>query len=172
MGLKLLKTVLAGLLTIASLHAGADNTLRGRRLHPRVKMADSATRQPQADTLRLPDRAMIELTGYDKPLRSAYESFLLTNLTAHQLRSLAVTLDYYDMEGHQLHQRCDTIPIAVPAGETRMIKLSTWDTQRSYYYHQGRKPATPRVTPYSIRARVDFVTFTPEITPEAPASRP
>lgn len=172
MGLKLLKTVLAGLLTIASLHAGADNTLRGRRLHPRVKMADNATLLTQTDTLRLPDRAMIELTGYDKPLRSAYESFLLTNLTAHQLRSLAVTLDYYDMEGRQLHQRCDTIPIAVPAGETRMIKLSTWDTQRSYYYHQGRKPATPRVTPYSIRARVDFVTFTPEITPEAPASRP
>ena len=175
----LLKSVLAGLLTAASLHVSADNTLRGRRLTPLVRTERNTV--ATADTLRQPTAAQIELSGYDKPLRSAYESFMLTNLTARALRLLAVTLDYYDLEGRQLHQRSDTLPVAVPPGETRMVKLPTWDTQRSYYYHEGRRPLTPRVTPYSIRTRVDFVILAPCVTPEAatppqpaeaPASRP
>lgn len=158
----LLKIALAALLAACTLSAVADNTLRKGRLHPRYKRAESASQTASNDTLRLPESTLIELSGYDKPLRSAYESFLLTNLTARPLRSMAVTIDYYDMEKRQLHQRCDTLPVAVPPGETRMVKISTWDTQRSYYYHLGRQPRTPRVTPYSIRARVEFVTFTPQ----------
>ena len=161
------KILPACLILASALCGSADNTLRGKRLHPRTAPLSqvSATTTARTDTLRQPTSGQVELSGYDKPLRSAYESFLLTNLTPRTLRALCVTLDYYDMEGRQLHQRCDTLPVSVPQGETRLVRLSTWDTQRSYYYHLGRRPLTPRVTPYSIKARVDFVTLAPEATP-------
>ena len=70
---------------------------------------------------------------------------------------MALTLTYTDMQGRQLHQRTDTLPASIPAGHTRMLRLATWDTQHSYYYHRGQKPRTANVTPYDITCHVDFM---------------
>lgn len=146
----------------------ADNTLRGRRLRLSPKaLTGSVTDATAADTLLSPASDIITIAGYDKPLQSAYEAFLLTNHTTGHANRMALTITYYDLSGRQLHERSDTLPVAVPPGETRLVKIPTWDTQRSYYYHKGKRPRTARVTPYSIRARVDFVLLSPEETPDS-----
>ena len=153
------------LLMSATLAAAPDNTLRGRhlRLSPKALSGTEAS-IAEADTLRTPASDVITLSGYDKPLQSSYEAFLLTNHTSNHAERVALTITYYDLSGRQLHERSDTLPVAVPPGETRLMKISTWDTQRSYYYHKGKRPRTAHVTPYSIRARVDFVLLKPEAT--------
>ena len=147
------------------LGASADNTLRGGRLRPAPKVLTGGTTEytaTAADTLREPAREAVELSGYDKPLRSSRETFLLTNHTGRPIDRMAVTISYYDINGRQLHERCDTLPVSVPSEATRLVRLATWDTQRSYYYHLGQRPRTSNVTPYTIRARIGFVTFAPE----------
>lgn len=142
----------------------ADNTLRGHRLRlsPKALTPSEVPLVPSAnDTLRTPCPDSIIIAGYDKPLNASAETLLLTNLTRRPLRNLSITISYSDMNGRQLHERTDTIAVAVPPDETRMIRLSTWDTQRSYYYHKGKQPRTPHVTPYSVKATVRFVTFEP-----------
>lgn len=151
------------LLIAAALTAMADNTLRGRRMRLSPKSLTAATDTVAADTLLCPASDLITIAGYDKPLQSAYEAFLLSNHTTGHAGRMAVTITYYDLSGRQLHERSDTFPVAVPPGETRLVKIPTWDTQRSYYYHKGKRPRTANVTPYSIRARVDFVLFTPRV---------
>ena len=63
------------------------------------------------------------------------------------------------MQGRQLHARTDTLTADIPEGETRMIHLSTWDSQHSYYYHRGQQPRTANVTPYDILARINFILY-------------
>lgn len=141
----------------------ADNTLRGNKLKAMPEALNPAMAGKitpiVTDTLREPENTVISLSGYDKPLRTSRETFLVTNNGEKDMLSMAVTIDYMDMEGRQLHQRTDTIDARVPAGETRMLRLSTWDSQHSYYYHLGQKPRTSNVTPYRVKARVEFVTI-------------
>lgn len=141
----------------------ADNTLRGNKLKPKREMLDpnysNCPPTLATDTVRLPDKGMIELSGYDKPLRTSRETMLVTNLSDRGLHSMAITINYVDMQNRQLHTRTDTINADVPAGETRMVKVATWDTQHSYYYHAGQQPRTSYVTPYDVRVKVEFAVF-------------
>lgn len=136
----------------------SDNTIRGKRLKvaPDAVLQHSSLGEP-LDTLREPSAASVSVSGYDKPLRTPRETMLVTNSTGSEIRTLALTVTYLDMQGRQLHRRTDTIPAIIPSGETRMIHLSTWDTQHSYYYHLGRHPRTANVTPYDVRCDVLFV---------------
>lgn len=149
---------------IAGIASGAmiaDNTLRGKGLKSVPEALNPAmtinVSSPELDTVREPENSLIVLSGYDKPLRTSRETMLVTNNAPRETRSLAFTITYLDMDGRQLHERTDTLKASIPAGETRMVKFSTWDTQHSFYYHLGQRPRTARVTPYSIRARVNFV---------------
>jgi len=149
----------------AAMPIRADNTLRGKRLRvsstARDAMMGIKTSEVTApDTLYLPSRDSIQASGYDKPLRTNRETILLTNATSRPLQGLALTISYIDMQGRQLHERTDTLAASIPAGETRMLHLATWDTQHSYYYHRGQKPRTANVTPYGIRCRIDFILLT------------
>ena len=141
-----------------------DNTLRGNRLRTTGKAKDAILgihRAPvlQYDTLRTPSREEIQVSGYDKPLRTNRETFLVTNSTARHIAGISITITYMDMQGRQLHARTDTLTADIPEGETRMIHLSTWDPQHSYYYHRGQQPRTANVTPYDILARINFILF-------------
>lgn len=143
----------------------ADNTLRGKQLKISTQARDAmmgikVSETADADTLYLPSRDSIQASGYDKPLRTNRETILLTNATSRPLQGLALTITYLDMQGRQLHERTDTLNTAIPAGGTRMLRLATWDTQHSYYYHRGQKPRTANVTPYDIRCRIDFILLT------------
>lgn len=139
-----------------------ENTTRGNRLRPTGKAMDSILgieRIPaqKYDTIRTISRDDIQLSGYDKPLRTSRETILVTNSTAQPVGGLAVTIKYMDMQGRQLHERTDTVMAEIPGCATRMVHLSTWDSQHSYYYHRGQRPRTAGVTPYDISARVSFI---------------
>lgn len=170
-----LLTPLAAILISVMLPGGismlADNTLRGKKLRITSATRDAVNGikvSPAAptDTLCNPSRDSIQASGYDKPLRTNRETILITNSTCRPLRSVALTLTYTDMQGRQLHQRTDTMPAAIPAGHTRMLRLATWDTQHSYYYHRGQKPRTANVTPYDITCHVDFMVLD-SLSPES-----
>lgn len=166
---RIFKHVLPALMCIllTSFTLIADNTLRGKRLKASGRTyhtlsATTASRTPKADTLWLPVSSEIIVSGYDKPLRSYRETFLLTNGTKREMLKAAMTIIYRDMQGRQLHQRTDTLDAPIPAGETRMLRMQSWDTQHSYYYHLGQRPRTANVTPYDITCRIEFITLKPE----------
>ena len=162
---RLLLPMLLYIIVAAPLSLLGDNTLRGNRLKAsgrNMYPLTAASPQPQPDTLRLPVSPTITVSGYDKPLRSYRETLLLTNGTEREVLSIALTIIYIDMQGRQLHQRTDTLTAKIPSGETRMVRMSSWDTQHSYYYHRGQRPRTANVTPYDISCRVEFITLKPE----------
>lgn len=136
--------------------------MRNGRLRPTGHARDAIfgiQRAPELkfDTLFIPAREDVQLSGYDKPLRTNRETILVTNSTQRTVGGLSVTISYMDMKGRQLHERTDTLPADIPPGETRMLHLPTWDTQHSYYYHRGQQPRTANVTPYDITARINFI---------------
>lgn len=153
------------LLIAASSHVitRADDTRRGKRLKLSADTRNvlNGITPPTivADTLWQPSRDSIQVSGYDKPLRTSRETFLLTNATSRTLLGVAITVSYLDMQGRPLHERTDTLSTSIPSGDTRMLHIYTWDSQHSYYYHRGKKPHTANVTPYDVRFHVDFVTL-------------
>lgn len=151
-------TIIAG----TASHMQADNTLRGKKLKTTTRARDAingikVSPVISSDTLRNPSRDSIQASGYDKPLRTNRETMLITNATSRTVTGIGLTITYSDMQHRQLHQRTDTLKTMIPAGETRMLKLSTWDTQQSYYYHLSRPPRTAAVTPYTITCHIDFI---------------
>lgn len=144
----------------------ADNTLRGR-LKPiadSVAPAGKAVDVPEIsfDTIVAPADSLVRLSGYDKPLRSAFETMLVTNGFDRTLLQLCVTISYSDLTGRQLHERDVELPVVIPPGATRSVKFKSWDLQKSYYYHLGQKPKVDAVTPYTITCTVNSCVLNPE----------
>lgn len=133
----------------------ADNTLR-RNL--KVAHPETLTAAPQAvpavaaDTIRQP--ADIILSGYDKPLTASREVLLVTNNSSRTITGLRVAITYRDLSGRELHTAVVDLDIMVPPDATRRVTFPSWDTQKSFYYHLGKKPRTANVTPYSVNCRV------------------
>lgn len=154
------------ILTVALLTvlvATADDTRRRGRLRPIPEALNPAllTSTPPLvyDTVREAPDTLVSLSGYDKPLRTSRETFLVTNRSDRTLHGMALTITYLSTDGRQLHERTDTIGVSVPAGETRMARISTWDTQHSYYYVLGQQPRTANVTPYTVTSRIHFLLY-------------
>lgn len=76
--------------------------------------------------------------GFDKPMRSHYESFFATNLTGSPITGITIDFVYHDMKGAMLHARRVTVGCSIPPRETRQIKIHTWDVQEMYYYRLTR----------------------------------
>ncbi len=139
----LLLILLLSLLAFAASGRRPDRTTRGK-LRP-VPVTDVAV----ADTVMCAD-SMIAVAGYDKPLRSRFETVFITNQTSRFLEKAELTLRYTDMQGRQLHEVTRWIRCDIPSGETRMVTFTSWDRQFSFYYHLTRPPRTPSVTPYDV----------------------
>ncbi|MCM1519251.1 MAG: hypothetical protein NC098_00495 [Lachnoclostridium sp.] len=93
----------------------------------------------------------VRISGYDKPLNSRKEAFLVTNLCADTIEGLLLELDYLDLKGRQLHQEKYSADCSIPPGETRQIIKPSWDVQNSFYYHLGKQPRIAGVTPFKVR---------------------
>ena len=122
---------------------------------------------PMYDTIRGKEASGVVLTGYDKALHSAKESFFIVNNTGRHIRSVNLTVNYYDMEGNQLHSVTEDVACDIPAGESRNISRTGWDRQRSFYYHKN-PPYRPRTvaTPFDVAGEVNYVlTDNKESTP-------
>ena len=148
---RLLAIILAA---IVALSAAADRTTRSRL---KVKKpAVTAVNFAEADTLWQPADSLLVISGYEKPLDATWEALLVTNHLPDGIKGLNLSINYLDLNGHQLHKVTRTIQVACPAGQTRKVRFSSWDRNRSYFYHRGRQPRTSGVTPYTVAIRVNF----------------
>ena len=97
--------------------------------------------------------SQVAITDYKKPAGSDKETFSVTNNTDKTLAAIGMEIEYLTPEGRQLHKRYVTADCDVPAGETRIIDMRSWDRQRSWYYVNGQKPRK-QALPYEIRLEV------------------
>ncbi len=107
------------------------------------------------DTI-VPDTAKIIVTGYDKSLTSRRESFFVNNLYNRTIKAITITFNYYDLSGRQLHSATNTIECAIPAGETRLLHIPSWDKQLSFYYYLSPRPRR-QSTPFIVTHSVDNI---------------
>lgn len=133
---------------LAAVTASADNTLR-RHLKPINEPKPSVTVVSVADTVAATG-GELTFAGYDKPLLSRKETFLVTNHYTDTVRSVTVRINYLDLSGRQLHSDCTTLECDIPPGQTRSVAKKSWDLQQTYYYHLGKKPRTAGVTPFTV----------------------
>lgn len=106
------------------------------------------------DTIR---PAMLRFSGYEKPNAALRETFLVTNLDSLDLNGLAIELEYLDMENRQLHRASHTIITDIPAGETRMVSVASWDRNHSFHYFRSSAPQRRQSTPYKVKSNALYV---------------
>lgn len=106
------------------------------------------------DTLRGAEVAAIRLSGFDKPLRSNYETVFATNGTQHTIRQLVIECNYTDASSRQLHCRNIRIDCDIPPGQTRQLRFKSWDTQQAFQYKLSSKPRRASGTPFSVKCTV------------------
>ncbi len=134
---------------------GAQRTTRAN-LRPAGSPANASVESPAPYALVTPGVETLRVTGYDKPLRSRRETFFVTNHAESEAVKLALTIEYLDAAGRQLHKRSAAVDCEIPAGETRNLSLPSWDKQQSFYYVHSTVPTrTEQATPYDVRISVD-----------------
>lgn len=79
----------------------------------------------------------IKFSGYDKPRNSGSETFFITNLTDRTLSGITLYIDYRTTDGRQLNKRFIRLSCVIPAGETRIAEVKSWDKQKSFYYEKS-----------------------------------
>lgn len=106
----------------------------------------------------IPADSLVVLSGYEKALRSARESLLITNLRTDTIAGIGIAIEYLDAQGRQLHKRSVTITAEVPPSETRMAAFQSWDKQKVWYYilSAPARPSAP-ATPYSVNISIDYI---------------
>lgn len=100
----------------------------------------------------------IRFYGFDKTVSSAKESFFISNGIDSTLTALTVEITYFDMQRRQLHQSVYPLECQIPAGETRRVDIKSWDTQKSFYFHQSAKPRR-QATPFDVTIRLKSATL-------------
>lgn len=142
----MLRVIVTSLLVLAVTSVAAPDTRTTRKKLVKSEqevtvVADSATVSPDS----------ITIADYDKPLRSNYETFFVTNRQSLTIVRITVDIDYIDMNGSQLHSRSVTVECDIPPGATRQLHTRAWDRQKAFYHHTTRsKPRSPHARPYKV----------------------
>lgn len=141
---------------VAAMVCAAQRTTR-QQLHPRAEAATATAEvKPPYDTVVAPGADRVEVKGYDKPLRSRRETFFATNTGDMPVRRIAFTISYYDLDKHLMHRASHNVEADIPAGETRMVGVRSWDVQQAFYYTRTQVGAkNPKGTPYDVEIAVD-----------------
>lgn len=146
---------------LGALAVSAERTIRGRLRPVAEALAPDSVSVPACAMLR-GDSVALDVRGYDKPLRSARETFfVINNDSVRNVEAMWVTITYFDMENRMLHRRSERVAEPVPAAETRRVSLRSWDMQRAFYYHLSEPPARSAGTPYRVAVAVDSVLVNP-----------
>lgn len=148
--MKRLIVFISSLIVISPAFARRVNTTRKGL---KVNKANLEIAEPH-DTVTGNICRQITLAGFDKPLRSNYESMFVKNLTDKHLIGLIVECNYTDNSKRQLHQRTLTIPCNIPAGQTRQVRFRSWDTQQSFYYRLSSRPRRAEAVPFDVTCTV------------------
>ena len=142
----MLRVIVTSLLVLAVTSVAAPDTRTTRKKLVKSEqevtvVADSTTVSPDS----------ITIADYDKPLRSNYETFFVTNRHCRTIVRITVDIDYIDMNGSQLHSRSVTVECEIPPGATRQLQTRAWDRQKAFYHHTTRsKPRSPHARPYKV----------------------
>ncbi len=99
-------------------------------------------------------KPFIRFYGFDKTVGSSVESFFISNGLEMPIDGLEIEIIYSDMKGRQLHKRRVILDINVPPGETIRTDVKSWDSQKSFYFHQSAKPKR-QATPFD--AKIDLI---------------
>ena len=91
----------------------------------------------------------IHFSGYDKPRRSATESFFITNTTDRRMTGVTLYIEYLTTDGRQLYKKFVKLVCDIPPGETRKADIPSWDKQKSFYYIKS-EASSKGGTPYTI----------------------
>lgn len=137
------------LISVAGTISAKDITTRKKLRVDRNKIGKETV--SEMDTLRNGLISSIEFAGFDKPLRSGYETVFVTNRSPIDVKGLVIECDYTDLSGRQLHNGTHTVACDIPAGQTRQIKFRTWDSQQAFYYRRSSKPRRADGTPFDVR---------------------
>lgn len=95
-------------------------------------------------------RPAIRFYGFDKSVTSSLESFFISNALNSEINGMDIQITYFDMQGRQLHKRNAHLDINIPPQETMRTDIKSWDTQKSFYFHQSTKPKR-QATPFSVK---------------------
>lgn len=142
----MLRVIVTSLLVLAVTSVAAPDTRTTRKKLIKSEqevtvVADSTTVSPDS----------ITIADYDKPLRSNYETFFVTNRHSRTIVRITIDIDYIDMNGSQLHSRSVTVECEIPPGATRQLHTRAWDRQKAFYHHTTRsKPRSPHARPYKV----------------------
>mgnify|MGYP000096099831 CR=1 FL=1 len=142
----MLRVIVTSLLVLAVTSVAAPDTHTTRKKLVKSEqevtvVADSTTVSPDS----------ITIADYDKPLRSNYETFFVTNRHCRTIVRITVDIDYIDMNGSQLHSRSVTVECEIPPGATRQLQMRAWDRQKAFYHYTTRsKPRSPHARPYKV----------------------
>lgn len=157
--LLLMNKLLAFLIIVLSVFAATAQRTTRRGLKPISPGRPHNTTQ----TLRLDticnhnDCASIRLSGYDKPLRSRTASMHATNQSTDTIYGFVVDANYTDAHSNQLHAEILSIAAVIPPGQTRLVHMTAWDKQQSYYYHKSAKPKRTLYSPYHATMRIKAI---------------
>lgn len=100
----------------------------------------------------------IRFYGFDKTVASNIESFFISNSLVETIIGMELDITYIDMKGRQLHKRSVSIDCDIPGGETKRYDIKSWDTQKSFYFHQSVKPKR-QATPFNVKIELLSVTL-------------
>ena len=143
-------------IVILALTIAVFNCLAQRTTRKNLKLKEVADTIDVCDTLTSSLTDIVVISGYDKPLTSHYETFFATNKGNTTITAINVTFNYFDKQNRQLHSATRNISCMIPPGETRQLSISSWDKQKSFYYHRSAQPRR-QATPYSVTHSIDFV---------------
>lgn len=124
--------------------------------------ADAENISVPCDTIVAPGLEMVEVKGYDKPLRSRRETFFVANPGDKTIQRVALTISYFDTSNNLLHRAAHNVAVDVPAGETRIAGVRSWDVQNAFYYLNStvsHKSNTAK--PYTVTINVDTLFTAP-----------
>ncbi len=134
----------------------AQRTTRRNLIVTRDDRTVTSAAHVYTDTLASPEPHLVDINGYDKPLRSRRETFFVTNNGSRAVEGVALTIKYYDTRQRMLHSASHNVRVDIPPTETRQVNLSSWDKQFNFYY---RNSAVPRhashAVPYDVAITID-----------------
>ena len=128
-----------------------------RKLRPTETSVSAQSPSPALDSIA-PAPGSIGIYGYDKPLQASRESIFVTNDTDLDIQAIKLRITYLDSSGRQLHEVSRRIPADIPSRSTRKIDFPSWDTQKSFYYKDSRRPRNSAV-PYDVRIATEMIYF-------------
>lgn len=144
---------LTALLSVAFPATAQRRNSLSSRLH--ALPAASAETAEGTDTLACGAGDLV-FSGYDKPLRASRETLFITNRMSADAVRAVFHIEYFDLQGRQIHRRRCAVDLDLPAGETRCVDLPAWDRQGSYYFRGSRRPRVSGV-PYTVTVSADSV---------------